>query len=224
MCNPSCKAYGVLRLQAVDVRDKRVIEVGARNVNGSLRHHIESLGPASYLGVDIEPGRGVDEICTAEDLVERYGSAVFDVVVCTEVLEHVRDWRRVVANIKEILAPEGILLVTTRSHGFPYHAFPYDFWRYEISDVYRLFDDMEILDVESDTTAPGVFLTARQPQERVEPDLSGVALYSIVTKRRTVDLADEDLDRFVQRQRRRRSAGKLVPTPVKTFLKRRLKV
>ena len=163
MCNQACLAYGELHLGEGDVRDRRVIEVGARNVNGSLRGYVEGLGPARYVGVDIEAGPGVDEVCNAEDLVSRFGAESFDVVICTEMLEHVRDWRIVVSNLKRLVAPGGTLLVTTRSIGFPYHAFPWDFWRYENDDMRAIFSDLEVENVESDPTA------ARRVHDRPPP-------------------------------------------------------
>ena len=99
--------------------------------------------PNKYVGVDIENGKFVDFIVPAEKLVEFFGINKFDVVISTEMLEHVRDWRIVINNLKEVLKPGGILYITTVSKGFGYHAYPYDFWRYEIEDIKKYFQILE---------------------------------------------------------------------------------
>jgi len=43
MCNQACLAYGEHHLAEADVRGRRVIVVGARNVNGSLRGFVEGF-------------------------------------------------------------------------------------------------------------------------------------------------------------------------------------
>lgn len=219
MCNRSCLAYGEHQLVETDIRDRRVIEVGARIVNGSLRAYAERFEPACYVGVDIEAGPGVDEVCDAEDLIDRYGRDSFDVVICTEVLEHVRDWRRVVSNLKQLLAAGGVLLVTTRSIGFPYHAFPADFWRYENDDMEAIFSDLTVESVESDSIAPGVFMTARRGPRLVENDLSSYRLYSVVRRGRCRDLNQAEVLWFNTRWRIRRVVSKRLPPRVKSYLK-----
>jgi SAM-dependent methyltransferase len=219
VCNPACLAYGEAQLTAVDIRGKRVIEVGARNVNGSLRKYVEQFDPSSYVGVDIEAGRGVDEVCNAEDLVERFGRESFDLVICTEVLEHVRNWRVVMANLKQLLTANGVLLITTRSYGFGYHAFPYDFWRYEIADMQAIFSDLVVEDVRTDPGKPGVFMTARRPDQFTENDLASYELYSIIKDVRCVDVTDAEVNRFVNKRRVRLFVAKKTPTKVRTFVK-----
>lgn len=219
MCNPACLAYGAAQLSDADIRDQRVIEVGARNVNGSLRTYVEQFGPSSYVGVDIEAGRGVDEVCNAEDLVQRFGRESFDLVICTEVLEHVRNWRVVMANLKQLLAADGMLLITTRSFGFGYHAFPYDFWRYEIDDMRNIFSDLVVEDVSSDPGKPGVFMTARRPAQFSENDLSGYELYSIIKDRRSLDVTDFEVARFTNVKRARLFVAKHTPEKVRTLVK-----
>jgi SAM-dependent methyltransferase len=198
-----------------------VIDVGARNVNGSLRPFVETLDPAAYVGVDIEAGAGVDEVCDAGDLVERFGPESFDVVVCTEVLEHVRDWRAVVSNLKRLVAPGGVLLVTTRSIGFPYHAFPHDFWRYENDDMWAIFGDLDVENVEDDPGRPGVFMTARRGAEFTERDLGPHELYSMALGRRCRDLGRAEELWFTTRWRLRRFAARHLPARVKETLRGR---
>ena len=53
-----------------DVKGKAVIKVGVYYVNGSYRSIVQPLEPASYIGVDIEKGPGVDQLCDAYNLVQ----------------------------------------------------------------------------------------------------------------------------------------------------------
>ena len=62
---------------------KKVLEVGSRNVNGTLRRIIENFKPEKYLGIDIIEGKGVDKVCNANELINEFGSNSFDVVICT---------------------------------------------------------------------------------------------------------------------------------------------
>ncbi len=185
MCNQTGRDFGLESLTERDVRSKSIIEVGARDVNGSIRPEIEKLFPLRYLGVDIQTGPGVDEICRAEDLISRFGRDVFDVVICTEVLEHVKNWPQVIQNLKGIMKPGGVLIITTRSKGFDYHGFPYDFWRYEKADMEYIFSDLVLERVQTDPQAPGVFLMARKPEPYVERQLGNYQLYSILQNRKS---------------------------------------
>jgi SAM-dependent methyltransferase len=146
------------------------------------------------LGVDIIDGPGVDEICDIGDVVARFGESSFDVIISTEVIEHVRDWRTAVSNLKRAVRPQGLLFITTRSRGFHRHAWPQDWWRYELQDMETIFQDMTIEALESDPQLPGVFLKAAKPQSRwPEKDLSSIRLYSMVGHRRVAELSKMDL-------------------------------
>jgi SAM-dependent methyltransferase len=108
--------------------NKSVIKVGSKDFNGSVRPVVTNFAkPSSYIGVDVSYGKNVDMIVPAEKLVKKFGENVFDVVISTEMIEHVYDWKTVIDNLKKILKPNGTIFITTRSFGFQYHGYPFDF-------------------------------------------------------------------------------------------------
>jgi SAM-dependent methyltransferase len=155
-----------------NIAGKTILEVGSHNRNGTVRAHIESLGPTQYVGVDIEPGPGVDVVCDATQLTNNYGEE-FDVVIATELLEHVHDWRTCIQQLIDVTKPGGLLLITTRSPHYHYHPNPGDHWRYTQADMIRIAGALPIwvVDLRTDTQAPGVFLLARK-----NPSLTNITL------------------------------------------------
>ncbi len=221
MCHASCVIFGATSLNESEVKGRRVAELGSRDVNGSLRKIVALWAPAEYVGLDIEPGPGVDIVCPAENAVEKLGAGTFDLVISTEMLEHARDWRKVVSNIKNLCKPGGTLLVTTRSFGFGYHSYPYDFWRFEPEDFRAIFSDCELIKLEKDAPDPGVFLKARKPLDFKENELSRLEMYSMIAGKRVRDVDSAAVDRFLRKlnryQRIRDSvyaAGKFVVSKV----------
>jgi SAM-dependent methyltransferase len=163
-----------------DFTGKRILEVGSRYVNGSVRPYILKLSrPESYVGVDMESGKFVDVLLDAEKLVDHFGEECFDVVLSCETVEHVKNWRLVFDNLKRVLKPNGLLIVTTVSPGFHLHAYPDDYWRYEPRDMREIFADFQDLVVETDQETYGVYVKARKPQPWHPNDLSRIHLYSM---------------------------------------------
>ena len=195
MCNAYCISFGAINLKPEEVKGKRVIEVGSYDVNGSLRSLVESYYPAEYIGVDIAEGPGVDVISKAEDILERFGKESFDIVISTELLEHVLDWRKSIHNIKNICKPGGIILITTASYGCPYHGHPYDFWRYELEDMKHIFSDCLIEKLEK-SPSKGVFVKMKKAHNFVEKDLADHNLYSILLNKRVKEIAKKDIKKY----------------------------
>ena len=174
--HPSAMAFACSALTAEDVAGKRVLEAGAYDVNGSVRPHVMSLGPAEYLGTDMRAGPGVDYVVPAEDLADLPGvSGTMDVVVSTEMLEHAADWQAAVRGMIGALAPGGVLVLTTRSEGVPYHPHPEDHWRFSVEAMGQVVKsaglDVERLEADPDPASPGVFVKARKPEGWAWPDV-----------------------------------------------------
>lgn len=187
--NTAIILFAALNLKPEDIKGKRVIEVGSYNVNGSLRPLVTALGPSEYVGVDIMEGPGVDIICDAADLPNRFIPGSFDLVISTEMIEHVKDWRMIIHNLKNLCRAGGSILITTRSRGFFYHGYPDDYWRYEIDDMQYIFQDFVISIIEKDPQF-GVMMKATRPREYSEMDLQDYRLYSIIAGQRIRDPDD----------------------------------
>jgi len=89
-------------------RGARVVEIGARNINGSAR---EVFGPVAseYYGIDLVAGAGVDAVADAETFAPPFAP---DLVVCCEVFEHTDRWPEILEHVREILKPGGWLVAT----------------------------------------------------------------------------------------------------------------
>jgi SAM-dependent methyltransferase len=155
-------AVGALELHEVHQAD--VLEVGAMNVNGSVRDLVQRYRPETYVGVDLDAGPGVDRVVSASGLVVVFGPDSFDVVLSTEMLEHCEDWQAAIANMVAVLRPAGVMVLTTRSRGFGWHH-PPDHWRYTkqtFGDIAERIG-LEVVWLCDDPEYPGVFCKYRKP-------------------------------------------------------------
>lgn len=99
--------------------------------------------------LDVAPREGtkVDIVADAHDL-SMIPDASFDVVLCTEVLEHLHTPSRAIAEFHRILKPGGLLLLSTRFI-FPLHDVPGDYYRftkYGLRHLLKAFQIQEIVD------------------------------------------------------------------------------
>lgn len=154
-------------IQPEMIDGKLVIEIGSLNVNGSPREILQQkFRPAKYLGIDIREGDGVDRVLSLYDAPKEL-QLKYDLVICTEVMEHLEDWRAGVDAMKDLMATNAHLLVTTRSPGFPKHDEPHDYWRFTPVDFGVIFGDMANI-IFPDEEVPGVFMMAwGKPKDRI---------------------------------------------------------
>jgi SAM-dependent methyltransferase len=172
--HPSAYKFATTALDPGEVTGKTVIEAGAQDVNGSARASVEAYGPAAYLATDMYPGNGVDVVCAAQDLPARFGDATADVVISTEMLEHAEDWQGAMAGMLTVLRPGGVLVLTTRSEGFPPHGYPDDWWRFSPAAMEAILKAAGLEDIQvqpdPDPASPGVFARAVRPKRWKLPD------------------------------------------------------
>lgn len=85
-------------------------------------------GVSKYMAADISPGPGIDAVIGQNGRIDLPDES-FDIVISTQVLEHVPDPVGYLREARRLLRPGGRMLVTT--HGlFVEHGCPYDFRRW----------------------------------------------------------------------------------------------
>src|SRR6185369_6314414 len=93
---------------------------------------------AEYTGLDVVPTPSADVVGFVEEMPLESGR--FDLVLCTQVLEHCDDPIRAVAELRRVTAPGGRVLAST--HGVQvYHPSPHDYWRWTHEGLAKLFRD-----------------------------------------------------------------------------------
>jgi SAM-dependent methyltransferase len=185
-----CLLALVLQLFNEPISGKRVLEVGSQDVNGSIRPFVEALGPKEYIGADMAAGKSVDVVCDSSGLIERFGKDSFDAVISSSMIEHTRDWKAAVHNMKSVCKPGGLILLTTCAPGFQYHGYPYDFWRYELQDLKDIFSDCQLLALET-VFNKLVLIKLRKPQDFIERDLSDLRMFSLAAGSRIPAMEDK---------------------------------
>lgn len=113
--HPAALSFVADMAQAHDLRGD-VLELGGRNVNGGVRTLIPH---GVWVSVDAVDGRDVDIVADAADLdlPDR-----FDVVVCTEVLEHTPRAHEIIATAHRHLKPGGQFVATMAGPGREPHG------------------------------------------------------------------------------------------------------
>jgi SAM-dependent methyltransferase len=124
-----------LREEAARRRDVRVLDVGC-----GVKPYYPLFADVAleYVGVDVVQNPAADLQGAVEDLP--VADASFDVVLCTQVLEHADDPAQAVRELRRVVAPGGRVLAST--HGVQvYHPSPNDHWRWTHTGLERLFRD-----------------------------------------------------------------------------------
>lgn len=134
----------------------KILDVGSMNINGCLR----PLFPGChYIGADLARGKNVDLVLSSPYRWPEIEDYSFDVVVSSQVLEHVPKPWEWIKEITRVVRPGGLVYLCS-PNTMPYHAYPVDCWRVWPDGMRALMQDAGLSVVESyasgrDTTGIG---------------------------------------------------------------------
>ena len=90
-------------------RNRRVVEFGSYDVNGTVRDYFEDC---AYLGVDWRDGLGVDFVGLAHEFPVPPEPKKCDTVISSSMLEHDPYWEKSLRKMVEVLSDDGALLLS----------------------------------------------------------------------------------------------------------------
>ncbi len=121
--------------------DADILEIGSglKKRNASA---VEIFGKArefQQTDVDVNLGYKILDLTNIESFNKEY-----DLVICTNVLEHIYDVRTAVKNLYKLVKKEGNLIISV-PFMYPLHDEPEDFWRFTEHSLKKLFENFEII-------------------------------------------------------------------------------
>lgn len=117
-----------------------VLEVGSRmHDKHAWWLNNRDLARGKWTGIDCQDGHNVDQVVDIHDLPAEWDGR-FSGIVCSEVLEHVaRPWLAL-PQLRRVMRPGGVILVTTLTT-FHIHGYPDDYYRFTQSGLTLLLED-----------------------------------------------------------------------------------
>ena len=109
-----------------DLANAAILEIGAQNVNGTLRDF--ALPTTRYIGLDIEEAKGVDLVMEPGKPLPVEDDA-FDLVMATSVFEHDPAFWMTFVEMCRKTRPGGYVYFNAPSNG-AFHQYPQDHWRF----------------------------------------------------------------------------------------------
>lgn len=120
---------------------------------------------------DIKAGEGVDLVVdlSRADLPEATFARPYDLVICSNILEHIVDRETFMANVLRFCAKPGYLLCTV-PHAFPHHADPIDtMYRPGTSELARFIQQRSPATVDGAVEAAAVVRIDEEAYYRFQP-------------------------------------------------------
>jgi SAM-dependent methyltransferase len=107
--------------------NKVVLDIGGKNVNGSLRSFFENLG-MKYICIDMEEDQSVDIVVKPGEKLPFDNNSI-DLIVSTSCFEHDPCFWLTFKDMSRIIKIGGYIYVNAPTNG-PYHCYPGDNWRF----------------------------------------------------------------------------------------------
>jgi SAM-dependent methyltransferase len=131
------------------------LEVGSHDY-GNTQNIRSFFAGEEYVGVDMNPGSGVD-ICLdlTKDFAEiddALGGKRFGTIFCMSVMEHVDQPFKMAENLMALLSPGGKLCLSV-PFAWKFHGYPSDYWRFTHEGVKKLFAGLDFSEYEGHTSS-----------------------------------------------------------------------
>lgn len=119
-----------------------IYEHGALQVHDNAElEDLRALFPGSnYVGCDMRPGPGVDQVLNLHEL-DMLDASV-GTAICMDTMEHVEYPRQAMKELYRTLMPNGVLIISSVMN-FPIHGYPNDYWRFTPEGFRSLLKDFE---------------------------------------------------------------------------------
>ncbi len=113
--------------ESYGIQNGLVVDIGGRDVNGSLRSFFETKN-MKFVCIDMEADKSVDIVIKpGEKLPFEDGSV--DLIVSTSCFEHDPCFWLTFKEMTRIIKPSGYIYINAPTTG-PYHCYPGDNWRF----------------------------------------------------------------------------------------------
>ena len=128
---------------SADYENLDILEIGSGDIsiNQSAEHIFKNA--KLFIQTDVNKSYGHEYLdITNEIQIEEK----FDLIICTNVLEHIFDIKSAIKNLNYLLKENGQLLVSV-PFIYPLHDEPEDFWRFTEHALKKIFSDFKILTI-----------------------------------------------------------------------------
>lgn len=126
-----------------------VVDLGCGN---SPFRHLLNVDRTKYLGIDIEGasefGYRNPEVLVFDGRTIPLEDGTVDVLICTEVLEHIDDPDRLIAEMHRVLRLGGSAIVTV-PWSARVHFHPHDYYRYTQFALKRMFSEFDSVEIQA---------------------------------------------------------------------------
>ncbi len=118
-----------------------VLEIGSKD-HGNSQPFRDLFSNSTYVGVDLEEGKGVDKVMDFSAGVGDIEKSSIDMVITCSMLEHTPQPWIVAQNITEVVKPNGVLYVSA-PWSWIFHGYPDDYFRFSFSGIKSLFPEFD---------------------------------------------------------------------------------
>jgi len=139
--------------------NKEILDVGC----GS-KPYKKYFDQNNYVGIDIKEESSADDVKIPEKFYDGlnipYENNIFDIIICTQVLEHAVDPEKLLKECSRVLKNKGIIFLTM-PFVYPEHGIPYDFRRFT-SYGHKLIFKESGFEIKNITPTCGIFRVCGQ--------------------------------------------------------------